>query len=196
MSNNDGVLLNDVPVTPAPISHTDAARALIDQIRAMRQQIPNFVIPSSRNESQRLSSAATIPPQFVELTAVAVGSSSELVRGGGADAAQNRDLLSYAEAYAPFADELEALAHFVRHSTIVAKNKVGSDALTTYALAKRLAKRPGTADLAPHVADMSRALGRKGRSRKVKSQPVPASPVSTQASPVTTESPAAPSKTN
>ena len=32
--------------------------------------------------------------------------------------------------------------------------------MTTYALAQRLAKRPQHAALAPHVADMRRALGR------------------------------------
>jgi hypothetical protein len=50
------------------------------------------------------------------------------------------------------------------------ENNAGSEALTTYALAQRLAKRPETADLVPHVDDMRRALG---ISRKVKARPVP-----------------------
>jgi hypothetical protein len=105
------------------------------------------------------------------------------------------DLTSYAEAYGPVADELEALASFVRHSVTAAKNKVGSEALTTYTLARRLSKRPEMADLIPHVDDMAKALGRKGRGgrRKAKSKPAttPATPVpstSTQPSPVTTPS--------
>jgi len=142
----------------------------------MRQRIPNFVIPESKNAGRRLASVASLPQQFIELAAVAVKNSAMLVRGSGADPVQLRDLMSFAEAYAPVADELEALAHFIRHSVALARNKAGSDALTTYALAQRLAKRPETADLAPHVDDMRNALGariRKGKSPKAPSAPVP-----------------------
>ena len=152
--------------------HSDAAQARVDEVRAIRQQIPNFVIPTTPGERRRLAKAAAVPSQFVELTAVAVKNSPALVRGGASDPAQLRDLMSYAEAYEPLADELEALAHFVRHSVTAAKNKAGSEALTTYALARRLAKRPDTADLAPHVADMERSLGAKA-ARKAKGQPTP-----------------------
>jgi hypothetical protein len=109
-------------------------------------------------------------------------------RSAGQDLAQDRDLASYAEAYAPVADELEALAHFVRHSVSAAKSKVGSSALTTYAVARALAKCPEMADLLPHVEDMGKALGNK-RGRKSKAQPAATPPVATtQPSPVTPSS--------
>jgi hypothetical protein len=181
---------NEVPVTPEP-SHTDAAQALVGDVRAMRERIPNFVIPDSKGASRKLVSAATVPPQFIELTAVAVKNSDKLTRGGGADPAKLRNLMSFADAYEPVADELEALAHFIRHSVITARNTAGSDALTTYALAQRLAKRPESADLAPHVEDMRRALG--NRVRKAKAKPAPA-PAPAQPSPVTASSPETPSK--
>ena len=182
---------NDIPATPSPVSYTDAAQVLVEQTRAMRQQIPNFVVPTSPKGTQRLVSSASVPPEFVELSAVAVKNNLPLVRGGDADPAQTRDLMSFAEAYGPLADELEALAQLIRHSIIAAKSRAGGQALTTYALAKALAKRPETADLAPHVADMRRALG---RTRKAKSQPAPTpAPVPTEPTPVTT-SPATPSK--
>jgi hypothetical protein len=142
----------------------------------MRQRIPNFVIPASNKAGQRLAAAASVPKEFIELAAVAVKNSATLVRASGADPVQLRDLMSFAEAYAPVADELEALAHFIRHSVTVARNIAGTDALTTYALAQRLAKRAGTADLAPHVADMRRVLSarfRKAGSRKAPSAPAP-----------------------
>lgn len=193
MSTKNGVLQTDVPATPAPTTYTDAAQVLIDQTRAMRQQVPNFAIPLSKGDSRRLNSAASVPPEFVELTNVAVKNSAPLVRGDSMDSAQSRDLLSFADAFGPFADELEALAQFVRHSIKVAKNKAGSDALTTYALAKRLAKRPETADLVPHVDDMRRALGRVPKA-KAKPAPAPATPAPKQGSSVTTESPDSASK--
>lgn len=169
MSPND-----EVPQT----NHTAAAQARVEEIRALRQQIPNFVFPLTKSDRRKLVSAATLPPQFVELTAVAMKNSSALVRGGGADPARIRDLMAFAEAYGPVADELEALALFVRHTVAAARNKAGSDALLTYAVAQRLAKRPETADLAPHVDDMRTALGRRGigrrGARKPKSEPQPA----------------------
>jgi len=74
--------------------------------------------------------------------------------------------------------------------------KAGTEALTTYSLAQRLAKRPETAGLAPHVEDMRIALGNFGRKPKAKSKPAPTpanpgtSPAPTQPSPVTASSPA------
>lgn len=153
-------------------THSDAAQTLVEGIRAMRQQIPNFAIPDKAAQ-RKLGRVATVPPAFVELTAVAVQNNATLVRNGATDPAQSRDLLSYAESYAPVADELEALAAFIRHSVRLAKNKVGSEALTTFALARRLAKRPEHAELLPHVADMQRALGswRKTKAQKPETPP-------------------------
>jgi len=159
----------EVPVTNPQPSYLVTAQERVDEIRAMREKIPNFVIPSSKGESQRLASAASVPPQFVEQVAMAIKNSSKLVAAGAADSDRIRDLMNFAEAYDSVADELEAMAGFVRH---MAKNTAGSYALTTYALAQRLAKRPETADLAPHVENMRISLGKK--SRKAKAQPAPA----------------------
>jgi hypothetical protein len=156
-------------------SHTQAAQARIDEIRAMRQKIPNFVFPASKSERRRLSRAASVPPEFVEATTVAVKNAPVLSRAGAVDADATRDLMAFADAYGPVADELDALAHFVRHSITAAKNKVGSDALTTYALTQRLAKRPETADLAPVADAMSRTLGRR-RTKKASPATAPKAP--------------------
>lgn len=169
-------------VNEVPQSYTDSAQARVDEIRAMRQLIPNFVIPASTSANRRLASAASLPQPFIELAAMAVKNSAALVRGTGVDPAQLRDLMNFAEAYAPLADELEALAQFIRHSVTTARNKAGSDALTTYALARRLAKRPETSELAPHVDDMRNALG--PRFRKAKAHPVPV-PAPKPATPLT-----------
>ena len=161
---------SEVPATPEQ-SHADSAQARIEEIRALRQKIPNLVIPASKGAGRRLTVTASVPKEFVELTAVAVRNNAMLVRPAGQDLAQDRDLMNYAEAYAPVVDELEALAHFIRHSISAARSKVGSSALTTYAVARVLARRPETADLIPHVDDMGKALGRRGR--RSRSQPVP-----------------------
>ena len=161
----------EVPVTPTQQSYADSALARVEDIRAWREKIPNLVIPETKGARKRLVNAASVPKEFVELATIAVKTKPVLVRSSGQDLAQDKDLSDFADAYGPVADELEALASFVRHSVTLAKNKVGSEALTTYILAQRLSKRPETADLLPHVEDMAKALGK--RSRKAKSQPAP-----------------------
>ncbi len=163
MSTNETVVPNSESTSVSIESanpHVEAAQARLQELRLMRDQIPRFLIPATSKEVVRLNSAASVPPEFVELTAVAVANQKTLARFDGATPAGIRDLLRYAEAYSPLADELEALAQFVRFSVNAARNAAGSEALTTYSLAQRLAKRREHAGLVPYVADMRRALGR------------------------------------
>jgi len=151
--------------------HNETALAVLEGLRALKQKIPNLVIPVTKDERRRLSAAASVPAEFVERLAVAVETTPRLVRAESVGPEQSRDLMSYAEAFGPVADEVEALARFIRHSVTAARNKAGSEALVTYSLAQKLAKLPGHRDLAPHVADMRRALGSRGRKAKAKAEP-------------------------
>jgi hypothetical protein len=166
---------NEVPVTTPATSHKAAAAAIIDEVRGLKDRIPHFVIPESRAARQRLGRVASLPPEFIDLASMATRNNEDLARGGNS-VPDDEELRSYAEAYSPLADELEAMALFVRHSVRVAKNQAGSNALLTYAMARRLAKRPETAGLAPHVDDMRRALASPRRKAKPKQAPVPSNP--------------------
>ena len=142
------------------ISHAEAAQQRMEELRRWREVIPHFVLPESTDETQRLSAAASVSAEFIELTNVAVANESVLTRNAGASPAEVRDLVSYADAYDPLADELEAFAQFVRHSAMAARNLAGTEALNRYSMAQRLSKQRKTGYLAPYVADMRRALGR------------------------------------
>lgn len=146
-------------VMPDDIYTAMAQERLLEHKR-WQELLPRIVIPTTANGARSLSNAASVPPEFVELTNVALAKTTALVRVDGATPAQIRDLMRYADAHEPLADELEASAHFLRYSCAAARNAAGSEALTTYSLAQRLAKRPEYAHLRPHVADMRRALGR------------------------------------
>ena len=185
---------NEVSVTIPATSHKAAAAAIIDEIRGLKDRIPHFVIPESRAARQRLGRVASLPPEFIDLASMATRNNEDLARGGNSGPDQSKDLTSYAEAYGPLADELEAMALFVRHSVRAAKNQAGSNALMTYAMAQRLAKRPETAALAPHVEDMRLALGIRGRKAKSSRAPKAPTPGTSPTPPVTASSPAAPSK--
>ena len=141
-------------------NHAETAQERVLELRKWREQIPRFAIPETTDATKRLSPAASVSPEFIELTNMALANHTALVRVDGATPAEVRDLVAYAGAYDPLADELEALAQFLRYSTTAARNQAGHEALATYELAKRMAKRPKNAHLKPYIADMRRALGR------------------------------------
>jgi hypothetical protein len=156
-----------------------AAQAVIAKVRALRNEIPDFTSPAFQGDARSLTNAASVSAAFIERTAVAVTNTPSLVRPDGLDPAISRDLIAFGEAFAPLADEIEALAQFVRHSVASARHKAGTDALTTYALAQRLAKRPETAaELAPHVEDMRRTLGRRRKPKQPPAVPAPSPAIS------------------
>ena len=165
MSLKEKGVAMDTATSPIPAAagtpiHAEVAQERILELIRWREPIPNFVIPETADATQKLSSAASVPAPFIELSNVALANQPVLVRQEGATPAQIRDLVAFSDAYNPLADELEALAHFIRHSAVTARNIAGFEALTTYSLAKRLAKVPKFARLRPLVADMRRALGR------------------------------------
>ena len=137
-----------VSTIPTP-GYAETAQTRLEDLRRWREQIPHFVIPPAADATQRLSAVAAIPPEFIELTNVAVANQTSLMRADGAMPAQVRDLMSYADAYAPLVDELEALAQFLDHSVTAARNQAATEALTTYALAQRLATAGNGAPRAP-----------------------------------------------
>src|SRR5687768_5999776 len=100
-----------------PSHHAEMAQLRIEELRKLREQIPRFAIPETADAARKLSSAASVPPVFIELTNVAITNQTALVRADGTAPAVVRDLVAYADAYVPLADELEAVAQFLRYST-------------------------------------------------------------------------------
>ena len=147
--------------------HSDSAHTLIERIRALADDIPNFVKPGKAG-GRPLVSAATLPPEFILLAAAAVENNAVLARPNGAPPDQMRDWMDFAKAYDVVAEEFENMAKFVRHSAALARNKAGREALITYALASRLAKQPETGELHGIADSLRHALGKRARKPKAK----------------------------
>jgi hypothetical protein len=139
--------------------HVEMAQARLQELRQSRALIPNFVLPFSGKETRKLTSAASVSPQFVAAGVSAMTNEKALQRAD-VTPEEIRDLMAYADAYGPLVDEYEAMGQFLRHSVNAARNRAGSETLATYNHAKRLAKIPRYAGLAVYVADMRRALGK------------------------------------
>lgn len=162
-------MLNKTNVAPSP--HAESAKALIEKIRALRDEIPRFTTEGLGDG--RSDTGGVVPEKFLESASVAIQKSIRLEQAGGADATTLRDAYAYAIAYDPVIQELLALAKFTAHSIRVQRNVAGLCALDMYSLAKRLSRRRDGAELKPFVDDMRDKLG-KVRPRKTDSNPVPA----------------------
>lgn len=156
--------------TAVPSPHAESAKALIQKILALRDEIPHFTIEGLGDG--RADTGGAVPEKFMESASVAIQKSIRLEQAGGADATTLRDAYAYAIAYEPVVQELLALAKFTAHSIRVQRNIAGFCALDMYSLAKRLSTRRDGAELKPFVEDMRNKLG-KARSRKTDSAPDP-----------------------
>ncbi len=155
----------------APSIHAEAAKAFIQKLRALRDEIPHFTTEDFGNG--RLQNGKSVPEKFMESASAAVQSSTRLEQAGGADATTLRDAYAFAIAFDPAVLEVIALGRFLAHTIRQQRVSASECALDVYALAKRLAKRKDGAELKPFVDDMREKLGKKA-ARKTNSDPVPA----------------------
>jgi len=163
-------------IVPGP--HVEAAKALLEDIRALHARIPRLAVELP-NESQRLSSAASVSDAFVESAGAAVDRSKRLEAIAATDAATLRDSFSFALAFDPVVVEAFAFARAMAHTIRVQRATAGASALDIYSISGRLSKRKNGAEFVPHVEDMKRKL-KRGRKRKATSEPAPV-PAATKA---------------
>ena len=154
----------------APSPHAEAAKAFIEKLRALRDEIPRFTTEDFGN--RRLQNGTSVPERFMESASAAVQQSTRLEQAGGADATTLRDAYAYAIAFDPAVQEVIALGKFLAHTVRQQRVSASACALDVYALAKRLARRKDGAELKPFVEDMREKLGKRA-TRKTNSDPVP-----------------------
>ncbi len=149
-------------VIETPISPTEAARALLVQIRALQASVNGFTF-SRTPDPRTLNSAASVPPAFLEAVAVALDASPHLATASRVEAAELRSAATYANAFTPVAEELELMARAVRYTLAIHRSRAGKLALSAYALAKTLNRPSDRQVLMPHIEQMKRALGKTRR---------------------------------
>jgi hypothetical protein len=73
----------------APSLHAEAAKAFIEKLRALRDEIPHFTTEDFGN--RRSQNGTSVPEKFMESASAAVQKSTRLEQAGGADATTLRD---------------------------------------------------------------------------------------------------------
>ena len=167
-----------------PSPHAEAAKALLEKIRALRAEIPRFV-PEVQEETRLLVQKSLVPDPFMESASVSIQTFERLEQASGTDAATLRDAFGFALAYDPVVREVFDLARSMAHTIRVQRATAGESALDIYAFAQRLSKRKDGVELRPFVEDMRQKLKKAKRTRRANSTPTPAPVESTAKEPPT-----------
>lgn len=117
----------------------------------------------------------TVSREFIASMIAAVEAMPELQSVRTFDPEEARATLQFIDAFRPIADRLAALLASVNYRMASRRTKVASAAMTTYAVARGLARDPDSAPLAAHLDILRRDLGRTNRPPH-RVTPAPATP--------------------
>lgn len=149
-----------------------APEQVVEQLRALRKQIPEFVQLPNNREMKQIRRVASLNPAFAHEAINAVGASEivQTVIGNSPD-----ELHQAEDEFARWSaveSELRAMLRGVADANVIRRHRFSHVALQAYNVSKQLVRQDEHANLLPHVESMSR-LRKFGR-RRVKSAEAPA----------------------
>jgi hypothetical protein len=147
-------------INPISAPYAEAAQALINKIRALRDEIPRFSEPRD-GQREVLGAKARVTDESLQAASVAVGRSTRLEIAAGTDAASLRDSFAFVLAFREVAREFAAMTRAVENTINIERSRAGASALDIYAIARRLAKHDDGAELVPFVDAMRKSLKTK-----------------------------------
>jgi hypothetical protein len=138
--------------------------AMVAQLRAMRQQIPNFS-QLTPTQSRQLIAAGRVPTDMIIAASNAIGDSDVIAAAAGATVDQVRQQSADAHAWSALEEELAVTLRGVIAANRIRRHTLGTIALQTYAFTQTLVRRPEYAHLLPH-RDALRRANRFGKPRR------------------------------
>ena len=153
-----------------PVSTPVTPEEIVQQLRAVRAQIPDFVqIP--KPSAKALVSVAAIRPEFIEETLHAVGSCSALRGALGQSAVELRQDAEFTARWGAVIAEMYSLLATVQSEVTVRKHRIGLTALQVYQISRQLARKPEHTELQTHIDAMAKR-NRFGRKRVPATEPL------------------------
>lgn len=158
---------------PIPNTLSLAPEAIVEQLRTLREQIPEYSQLTNIN-ARILRSAAAASIRFIHAAINAIGASLSLQGALGTTQEAMWSQADEAARWAAVEDELRAMLQGVAAANLTRRHRLGLTALQTYSISRQLVRKEDHTDLLPHVEEMRR-LNRFGRKRRdeVKPQPQP-----------------------
>ncbi len=165
-------MTDTIPVETTSPELVSLAAQLVQEVRAVRERIPQFTLP---HQSQpRLSGrAATVPLAAVEAGFAACDTQEALQKTIDIPAVQFDH--QFTSIFAELREEVNTLASGLDHTIRYKRYRVGQAMLRVFNVARMLARAPENAHLRAHIAAMDKALNpRRSKGGKGTPEPPPA----------------------
>jgi hypothetical protein len=175
--------LND-PTTPAagtPQPNPQlTAEALVDQLRAIRTQLPENT-PLTPKQRASMKKRLLTPDGVLQASINVIGVSDVVASAVGQPLDGVRSLQDESNRWTAVEDELKALLNSVSDANLVRKNRLALIAAQAYGVGTQLARNPVNVLVTPHVEEIKRL--RKAASRKKPQPTTPENPAPAPQSP-------------
>ncbi len=146
---------------------------VLEQLRTLRQQIPEFV-QLSREEVNRLKRPARVNPDFAHEVVSVVGTSGAIANIIGNSSDELHQAEDELARWTAVESEFRSMLRGIVGANLVRRHRLGRVALQTYNVSRQLALEEEHADLRPHVERLRqiRKFGRRRpRAEAAQSQP-------------------------
>src|SRR4029077_19127777 len=164
MSNNSSTPKSDGGAAAATPDTTLTPEALVEQLRALRLQVPDYThLPIADKLTMRR--AANASPEMVQASINTVGASPELTGAVGRSADDLRTDTEEAARWTAVEDELRTFLQGISATNLVRRHRIGLTALQVYSMSRQLVRQKEHAALQPHV-DLMKQLNKFGKKRK------------------------------
>jgi hypothetical protein len=149
---------------------------VIEQLRALRAQIPEFVQLPNNREMRYMRRIANVNIEFAREAINAIGASAVVQNTIGNTPEEFHEAEDEVGRWTAVETELRAMLRGVAAANVVRRHRIGLAALQVFNVSRELARREDHADLLPHVETMRR-IPKYGRRRKSPTPPAePAKP--------------------
>ena len=146
----------------------------VEQLRVMRQQLPDFVQLSDAREIRQLKRLAKVTAEFAQEGISAVGASSVVQDAVGNTADELHQAEDELARWAVAEAELRSVLRGVTAANLVRRHRIGLAVLQAYKVSRTLVRQEEHAHLLPHVARMTQL--RRFSRRRVKPEAETAQP--------------------
>jgi hypothetical protein len=164
------------PTSPAADTPqgTLAPEVVIDQLRAIRAQLPD-VTPLTSPQRAALRKAANIPAEVLQASISVIGASDDVASAIKQPVGDVHALQDESNRWSAVEDELKALLNGVSGSNLVRRHRLALIAGQAYAIGTQLTRDPANVLLVPHVQEVKR-LKKVAQRKKPHPTTTPGSP--------------------
>jgi len=143
---------------------------VVEQLRALRSQIPEFVQLPNNREMRQIRRIARVNVDFAREAMNAVGASAIVQNVIGNTPDELHAAEDEAARWTAVETELRSLLRGVTAANLVRRHRIGEAALQAYHVSRQLVRQEDHSDLLPHVETMSR-IPKYGRRRAKSATP-------------------------